>query len=165
MLAVHVRPALGKRKVSTLAYSDVDALHREITKGSGPYRANRVIALLSKLCSISMQWHWRTDNPCKGIERNDEAKRKRYLSGAEIERLSTALSEHDDKDAADIFRLLLLTGARRGEVQSARSADVDLEAGVWTKPGATTKQRTEHIVPLSAPARQLIASRLRTESE
>jgi hypothetical protein len=67
MLAVHVRPALGKRKVSTLAYSDVDALHREITKGSGPYRANRVIALLSKLCSISMQWHWRTDNPCKEL--------------------------------------------------------------------------------------------------
>jgi hypothetical protein len=120
MLGVHIRPWLGKRKVSTLAYSDVDFLHRKITRHSGPYRANRVIALLSKLCSLAVQWHWRADNPCKGVERNDEAKRKRYLSGAELERLSAALAQHDDRDAADIFRLLLLSGARRGEVLSAR---------------------------------------------
>jgi integrase len=165
MLAVHIRPALGKRKVSTLAYADIDALHRQITKRSGPYRANRVIALVSKLCSLAVQWRWRADNPCKGIERNDEAKRKRYLIGAELERLSAALADHDDRDAADIFRLLLLTGARRAEIQAARWADVDLEKGVWTKPGATTKQRTEHIVPLNAPARQLIAERPIGESE
>ena len=81
MLRVHIRPGLGNRKVATLAYSDVDALHRTITKQSGPYRANRVIALVSKLCSLAMQWKWRPDNPCQGVERNVESKRKRYLSG------------------------------------------------------------------------------------
>jgi integrase len=124
-----------------------------------------VIALTSKLCSLAMQWKWRADNPCRGIERNVESKRKRYLSAAELERLSKALAGHDDPDSADIFRLLLLTGARRGEVQAARWSDFDLETGIWTKPGATTKQRTEHIVPLNAPARQLIAGRERTDSE
>jgi integrase len=165
MLRTHIRPGLGKRKVSTLAYSDMDALHRELTITSGPYRANRVLALVSKLCSIAVQWHWRADNPCKGVERNDEAKRKRYLSGTELERLSAALAEHDDQDAADIFRLLLLTGARRGEVLSARWMDINLESGVWTKPAATTKTRAEHRVPLSPPALQIIAARKRTDSE
>jgi integrase len=165
MLSVHIRPALGRRKVATLAYSDVDALHREITRSSGPYRANRVIALVSKLCSLAVQWQWRTDNPCKGIERNDEAKRRRYLTGAELERLSAALAEHDDQDAADIFRLLLLTGARRGEVLPVRWADIDLQTGVWTKPGVTTKQRTDHVVPLNAAARQLLSQRARSNSE
>jgi integrase len=61
------------------------------------------------------------------------------------------------QQAANIFRLLLLTGARRGEVLSAKWADLDLAAGVWVKPGATTKQKTLHRVPLSAPARQLLA--------
>jgi integrase len=164
MLRVHIRPALGKRKVATLNFSDMDALHRQLTKASGPYRGNRVLALVSKLCSLSVQWHWRTDNPCKGVERNDEAKRKRYLTGAELERLSQALADHDDQDAADIFRLLLLTGARRGEVLSARWTDIDLETGVWTKPAATTKTRAEHRVPLSPPALQIIASR-KTDSE
>jgi integrase len=69
-----------------------------------------------------------------------------------------AIAEHDDQQAANIIRLLLLTGARRGEVQAARWEQFDLTAGVWTKPGATTKQKTMHRVPLSGPARQLLAS-------
>jgi len=165
MLGAHIRPTLGKRKIGTLSFTDVDGVHRQITKDNGPYQANRVLALMSRLCSLAIQWGWRTDNPCKAIERNDEAKRKRYLTRDEIERLSAALADHDDKDAADIFQLLLLTGARRGEVQSMRWVDIDLERGVWTKPGATTKQRTEHVVPLNAPARQLLAGRRRGEGE
>jgi integrase len=34
---------------------------------------------------------------------------------------------------------------------------VDLSEGKWVKPGSTTKQKTEHEVPLSAPARQLLS--------
>ena len=165
MLRVHIRPGLGKRKVAALTFADMDTLHRTITKAAGPYRGNRVIALMSKLCSLAMQWQWRSDNPVRGIERNDEAKRKRYLSAAEVERLSAALAKHDDSDAADIFRLLLLTGARRGEVQAARWDDINLDTGVWTKPGATTKTRTDHVVPLNAPARAIIAGRERSDSE
>jgi integrase len=165
ILRIHIRPALGKRKVAGLVFADIDELHRAVTKASGPYRANRVIAVLSKLCALAVQWHWRADNPCRGIERHVEDPRKRYLTGDELERLSKALAEHDDKDAADIFRLLLLTGARRGEVLAARWADFDLQKGVWTKPGATTKRKTTHVVPLSPAAMQVIAGRKQAESE
>ena len=37
-----------------------------------------------------------------------------------------------------------------------RWADLDIAEGNWTKPGATTKQKTVHRVPLSAPAIQLL---------
>ena len=37
-----------------------------------------------------------------------------------------------------------------------RWGDVDLGAGVWSKPASTTKQKQDHIVPLSAPARMLL---------
>ena len=40
----------------------------------------------------------------------------------------------------------------------ARWADLELEQGIWTKPGHTTKQRTEHRVPLSAPALELLTA-------
>ena len=164
MLRRHIRPALGKRKVATLAYEDADALHRTVTQAAGPYRANRVIALLSKLCSLAIQWKWRTDNPCRGVERHVESKRKRYLTADELERLIVALADHDDRDAADIFRMLLLSGARKSEVLSARWEDFNLKSGIWTKPGATTKAKTDHVVPLSAPARKLLASRARSGS-
>jgi integrase len=159
-----IRPALGRLKVANITFADIDGVHRAITKRGRKYRANRVIALLSCMFGMAIKWRMRADNPCKGVERNDEAKRKRYLTTAELERLSAALSRHPDQDAADIFRLLLLTGARSGEVLSARWADINLEAGIWTKPGATTKQRTDHVVPLSAPARQLLAERAQNNS-
>ena len=68
-----------------------------------------------------------------------------------------ALAEHKDRQAADIIRLLMLTGARKGEVLSARWAQFDLDAGVWIKPSSHTKSKKEHRVPLSAPARQLLS--------
>jgi integrase len=144
-------------KVAEVTHSDIDRLHRKITKDGGPVRANRVVALLSKMFSLAIKWHMRADNPCRGIEKNAEQKRARYLSPDELARLTAALVAHEDQSAANVVRLLLLTGARRGEVLSAKWSELDLKAGTWTKPGATTKQRTEHRVPLSAPARQMLA--------
>ncbi len=152
----YIKPAMGNKKVSAISFDDVDALHRRITKAGKIYRANRTLAVLSKMFSLAIRWKWRADNPAKDIERNQEIKRHRYLTGEELARLTLALAEHDDQQAANIIRLLLLTGARRGEVLAARWDQFDLEAGTWTKPGATTKQKTEHRVPLSAHARQLL---------
>lgn len=159
-----IKPALKNFKVADVTFSDVDDLHRKITKRGAPYVANRVVAVLSKMFSLGIKWGWRADNPAKGIERNQEEKRHRYLSGKELAALTAALVEHGDQQAANIVRLLLLTGARRGEVQAMRWADLELDEGVWTKPGATTKQKTLHRVPLSAPARQLLVA-IRTAAE
>ena len=92
--------------------------------------------------------------PCKGIERNPENKRKRYASAAELARLTAALATLPDQGAANVVRLALLTGARRGELLAAKWADFDLSGsgGVWTKPHGTTKQKTDHRIPLSAAA-------------
>lgn len=162
-----IRPEMKHLKVAEVTFSDVDGLHRKITKRPAPYHANRTVAVLSKMFSLALRWGWRdhgAGNPAKGIERNQEVKRHRYLSPEELQRLTKALAEHDDRQAANIIRLLLLTGARRGEVQAARWADINLTTGVWTKPGSTTKQKTEHRVPLSAPARQLL-SELHADAE
>jgi integrase len=161
-----IRLALGRLKVAEVTFSDADGLHRKLTARGTLYRANRVVALLSRMFSMAIRWRMRADNPCKGVERNQEQKRHRYLTGAELARLTTALAELRDQGAANAVRLLLLTGARRGELLAARWADFDLDAGVWVKPGATTKQKTVHRVPLSNAARQLLAEmRERADSD
>jgi integrase len=150
-----IRPRLGKLKVASVSFADIDALHRGLSET--PYRANRVIALVSRIFAMAIKWEMRPDNPVRGIERNGEDKRKRYLSGDELVRLTAALAEHRDQQAANIVRMLLLTGARKGELLAATWNQFNIEAGIWTKPGATTKQKTDHVIPLSAPARQLLA--------
>jgi len=150
-----ILPALGKTKVAAVSHADVDGFHHRLS-ARAPTHANRTVAVLSRMFNLAIRWGWRSDNPCKGVERNQENKRHRYLTGAEISRLSAALAELADQSAANAVRLLLLTGARRGELLTAKWADVDLEASVWTKPASTTKQAALHRVPLSAAAAQLL---------
>jgi integrase len=158
LLDRYVKPHFGNHtKVGDVRFEHIDALHRKISKAGRPYAANRTVAVLSRMFSLAIRWGMCDANPCRGIERNAEVKRTRYLSGDELTRLTAALAAHADQDIANIFRLLLLTGARRGEVLAMRWADVDLGTGIWSKPGATTKQATDHVVPLSAPARQLLS--------
>jgi integrase len=157
IISNEVSPALKHMKVAGVTFENVDALHRAITKRGAPYTANRTAAVLSKMFGLAIKWGYCPANPARGIERNPEEKRHRYLSSAELTRFTDALSTHRDRMAADILRILLLTGARRGEVQAMRWADLDLESGTWTKPASTTKQKALHRVPLSAPVRQHLA--------
>jgi integrase len=149
-------PKLGRLRVAAVRRTEIEALHRDMTKTT-PVRANRALSLLTKMFNLAIGWEIRTDNPCKGVERNPEHKRERYLTPAELERLMAALTAHPNQTSANVIRLLLLTGARRGEVQRATWDQFDLQSGVWVKPAATTKQNKLHRIPLSAPARQLLA--------
>ncbi len=157
LIANEVLPALGAMKVAAVEYEDIDRLLRGISRRA-PYLANRVLALLSKAFALAIKWRWRADNPARGVERNPEHRRKRYLSADELIRLMQALAEHSNGQAANVFRLLLLTGARKTEALSAKWDQFDLVEGTWTKPASTTKQRSEHCIPLSAPARQLLVT-------
>ena len=51
-----ILPALKNHKVADVTYSDVDALHRKITKRGATYLANRTVAILSKMFSLAIKW-------------------------------------------------------------------------------------------------------------
>ena len=161
-ISVDILPAVGRVRVAEVTHADVDALHHRLS-ARAPIQANRTIALASRLFTLAIRWGWRTDNPCRGTEHNEEHKRRRYLTAAELERLLKALDELRDQGAANVVRLLLLTGARMGELLAARWDDVDLAARVWTKPASTTKQRATHSVPLSEAACRLL-TRMREQT-
>ena len=160
MFDKHIRPHFGKHsQVADITYADVDKLHRKVTATGSTYVANRCVALVSKVMNLAIKWQMRTDNPARGVERNAESKRRRYLSGDELSRLTAALTKHPDRQFAAIVFVLLATGARKGEVLSMRWDALTLakDKAVWSKPGSTTKQKTDHIVPLAEPVRQLLA--------
>ncbi len=153
-----ILPALGNKKVLSVTYSDVEALHRKITTLT-PVRANRVNEVLRKSFGLAIRWGWIATNPAGGFVKNHEEPRHLYLKPAEVRALLAALSDDKDQDGADAIRLLILTGARRGETLRAEWSQFDLEAGIWTKPSSHTKQRRVHRVPLSAPATALLKLR------
>jgi integrase len=158
MLRNDILPALGRFKVAAVQFEHIERLHTKIT-ARAPVRANRALALLSKMFSLAVKWRMRADNPCRGIERNREHARRRYLTSEETARLLTALSGDPDQDAADAFRLLLLSGARKNEVLSATFDAIDFTTGYWHKPPAPTKSKGRSDVPLSIAAKQMLAAR------
>lgn len=149
-----ILPDIGAKKVADVTRRDIEDIHR--AKRNTPYAANRVLSLLVRLFNVAISWGWRADNPAKGIKRYHETSSERFLSPAELSRLCEVLENHPERRSVNAIRLLILTGARRSEVLKATWSQFDLEASVWTKPGATTKTKTEHRVPLSAPALQLL---------
>jgi len=163
MLDRFILPVLANRKVADVGYQDVQVLHNAMRET--PYQANRTLSLLSKMFELSVRWGWRTDNPARGVEKFHEEKRHRWLSDAELTRLTDALDRHPNQLAANAIRLQLLTGARIGEVLSAKWVDIDFGRGVWIKPSHHTKQkRTEHL-PLSGAALDLVSQLQETAEE
>ncbi len=77
------------------------------------------------------------------------------LPHAEIADFWGKLSKHEGA-GADALRLAILTAARSGEVRGATVDEFDLEQALWTIPAERMKANTEHRVPLSSPAVELV---------
>jgi integrase len=164
MLAEIAEKLGAHTKIAQIHGGDIADMHRRITESGRPVRANRILAIASKMFSLSLvpkageTLPWRNavaGNPCKGIERNREEARERYFSKAELEKIAAALAAYPGV-AADCVRLIMLTGCRPGEAMQAEWSEFDKEPGYWIKPSAHVKQRREHKLPLSPPAIELI---------
>jgi integrase len=163
----HILRHIGAdRRVADIHNGDIVALHRAITDSGHPVLANRTVACASGMFSLALKpmagedKPWRDQaqgNPCKGIERNPEQAKERFLSQAEIAAVVEGLDAYGRTRAADCIRLIMLTGCRPGEAMFATWAQFDAQPGFWIKPSSHTKQRKEHRLPLSAPALQLLA--------
>jgi integrase len=120
MIDDYIVPALGTKKVATLARRDIEDLHQSMS--ATPYQSNRVLALLSKMLSLAVAWEYRPTNPAMRIPRFKESKRRRYLRPDEAMRFCERLKAHGASypQQAAFLWLLLFTGARPSEIASIR---------------------------------------------
>lgn len=153
----HLLPKLGRVLVDEIRRRDVEALHAALRRR--PFLANRVLQLLRAIFNFGIAHEMVEANPCTGIKPFREPRRERYLSAEELRALLKAIAEEPNREGADAVLLLLLTGARSGEVRTMRWGDLDLEGGVWTKAASSTKQRRSHRCPLSEPALDVLRRR------
>jgi len=156
---------LGKHtRVADIHGGDIAHIHRRITESGRPVRANRILAVCSKMFSLALvplageTLPWRNaahGNPCRGIPRNHEEARERFFSQAELTAISDALAKYPGV-AADCVRLIMLTGCRPNEAVKAQWEEFDKEPGYWIKPSTHIKTRKVHKLPLSPAAIELI---------
>ena len=149
-----IEPKLGKCSIAEIDTEAVERLHKSMRHR--PYRANRMLALLSRLFNLAERWSWNAfgANPCRNVDKFAEKARQRFLSKSEIAKIRAALDDLEDEcsishSAANTLRLLLFTGARLREVTTARWAWVHWEQKVLSLPDSKTGPKQ---VYLSEPA-------------
>jgi len=154
LLRLHVLPHLGALMVAEVSRADVHKLHHYMR--ATPGAANRTLALLSKMLNLAERWGMRPDgsNPCRHVEKYPERKMERFLSGEELARLGTVLSEAERtgtelQSVIAAIRLLVFTGCRLSEVLTMRWEYVDCERGCLWLPESKTGAKVVH---LNAPA-------------
>lgn len=158
----HAKPLLGKR-LSEITGRQVVALHMRLAGHMAPATANKVVALLRAMLSRAVKWKYLAVNPAADVHLLPTPKRTRHLRPDESKAFFSALA-HTEQPWRDIFGLALWTGARKGNLLSARWADIDLERRLWIIPddpagGVQTKTRRTYTIPLIDQAYAILKRR------
>ena len=96
-------------------------------------------------------------SPVLGVKRYADKRGNRYLSQNELVALGVALRKGEETgenpSALAILKLLIFTGARKGEIETLTWSEVDFEAGYLKLADSKTGQKA---IPLNAGALQVL---------
>jgi integrase len=146
----------GSRPITEITAGDVSRVIGEAVDRDARYQAFRHFALIRRL----FNWAIGTDryglevNPCRRLNTGDligdRHARDRILTDDELRAFWRA-TERLGYPYGPLYRLLLLTGLRLGEVCGAQWSEFDLERREWTIPGARMKKTKRGAQPFMVP--------------
>ncbi|EIA0806726.1 site-specific integrase [Vibrio vulnificus] len=108
-----------------LTLDDIDARLVKCWLSKQSQKDHTPLALLSVMMKQGIIYGYRSKaNPCKGLRKRKHDGRMRYLNHAELQRLWQTLDNSDELPLVlTIFRLLLLTGCRNGEIRQLKKSE------------------------------------------
>ncbi|WP_314961509.1 site-specific integrase [Bradyrhizobium cosmicum] len=155
-----VFPEIGGLGIYDIRRSHIVAMLDEIADENGPVMADRTLAYIRK----TFNWYALRDDQfnspiVKGMARTNgkDRARKRTLADDEIRDLWAALERIEEPACYPAYiKTTLLCMSRRTE--GAMMSSAELDGDVWTIPAERYKTGVDHVIPLSAAARELIAA-------
>ena len=153
-------PAWRDRTIDSIRRRDIIDLVEDVAASGRGYHANRTCAVLSKFFAWLVARDALAFSPVTGVERPHKEKiRSRILTDDELRALWLACGH--EGASGEAIRLMILTGARRGEVGEMSRQEVDQDHQLWNLPAERTKNGRPHTIPLSRQAWTLIGARPR----
>ena len=155
----HVFPVIGAEPLATLTRRQFVTIIDALTASGRGRTANVVLALFRQFVRWAAVRDWIDRDPTLGLTKDNaggrEAPGQRALSMAEIGELRDKLSALPARLQSAVW-LLLATGARVGELATARRDAFDLDAKTWLLP--ETKNGESHLIHLSSFAVRMVRS-------
>jgi integrase len=159
----------------------VGVKHAEVTKNSGPAHADNAMRSLRSILNFAMVQFEGPDGE-RPMSENPVARLSQTRAWNRVKRRTTVIAEHQlrswfaavlelkqmpptsqDALVADYLLFMILTGVRRSEAGSLRKDHVDLRARTFTL--RDTKNRDDHVLPLSDYLVDLLRIRMRVSGE
>ena len=155
----HLKPSFGAKEPGDIVTLDVDRLRMRKLKGQAPQSKKLILSLLKRIIRFGVQKGLcPPPDPAKlhiEIPRVDNVKTE-DLSPAQLKRLLKAIDASPNTAIANMMRLALFLGLRRGEILKLQWRDIDFKGGfilLRDPKGGKTES-----VPLNDAAREVLKS-------
>lgn len=157
-LEADIFPELGARPMASIKAGEVrDAVKKIEARGAGD-QAGRVLQRVKAVFRYAVTHERIESNPMVDLVPSEVLKARQVqhrpaLADRDLpEFLARFAAYQGDPHTVNALHLLMLTAVRPGEIRGASWAEFDLEAALWRIPAERMKMRTEHLVPLSTRA-------------
>jgi integrase len=152
----HIEPSLGKKEPFDLVPLDIDRIRIKLLKTMKPATVRNILELIRRIISHATKKRlcqipdFKIEMPeVNNIKTED-------LSADQLKALLKAIDEAKDRTAANIMRLALFTGMRRGELFHLKWSDVDFKNSFIHL--RNPKSGTDEKIPLNAAAQSVLDS-------
>jgi len=161
--ALYLNPNHGEKEPSELHQLDMDRLRINLLKSKSPQTVKHVLGLLKRLCNFGIN-----KQLCQGINFKIEMPQvdnttTEDLTPDQLKSLLKAINESTDIEAANIMRMALFTGMRRGELFKLKWTDIDYDRG-FINIRHDPKGGKSQMIPLNEQARAILESHPKTKA-
>jgi integrase len=159
----NVESGIGKKEPCDLSPLDIDRLRLGLQKSGKLTTAVRILELLRRTINFGVKRNLVEQPKFKITLPKLNNQTTEDLTPEELSQLLKALDEDEDQLCANLFRLALYTGMRRGELLRLTWDAVDFERGFITI--RDPKGGRDQTIPLNNSARAILESHPRIDGE
>lgn len=159
----YLQPSFGDKEPHEIIRLDVDRLRVKLLKTLKPQTVKHVMGLLKRIVHYGA-----ARQLCQNLKFEIETikvdnQKTEDLTPEQLKRLLEAIDNSTDVEAANIMRLALYTGMRRGEMFKLKWDDIDFQRGFIAikNPKGGVSQK----IPLNEQARQILENHPKTEGK
>lgn len=156
-------PLLGTLEIEKIQPRDIAKALDNIVQRGSPVHANKVLSTLKQAFNYAVSRGEITINPAINIRARDigglEKPRDRNLDLDEIKKIWLFLDSDDHSMSIQIknaIKIILLTGARTGELRLAKWSEFNLEKSIWIIPPENNKIGLSMKIHLSELTKKLL---------
>ena len=161
LLEKDIIPFIGNMAINQIRSPDVLTIAKRIEDRGAGEMARRAISFIGRVIRQAMREGVANNDPTTGLSEALKPRKVKHMARIPAKELPELLSKIDayEGDTATKLGLLFLnlTFVRTNELRFMEWVDVDIEAAEWRIPAHKMKMATEHIVPLSAQALEILA--------